>query len=58
MNEERLLYDALMARAMRLASSTFSDLPDDHVLYVDGAASLLGEDHGLDARARCTRCCI
>jgi heat-inducible transcriptional repressor len=47
MNEERLLYDALMARAMRLGSSTFTDLPDDHVLYVDGAASLLGEDHGL-----------
>jgi len=47
MNEERLLYDALMARAMRLASSTFSDLPDDHVLHVDGAASLLGEDYGL-----------
>ena len=47
MNEERLLYDALMARALRLASSTFSDLPDDHVLHVDGAASLLGEDYGL-----------
>jgi len=47
MNEERLLYDALMARAMRLASSTFTDLPDDRVLYVDGAASLLGEDYGL-----------
>jgi heat-inducible transcriptional repressor len=47
MDEERLLYDALMARAMRLGSSTFSDLPEDHVLYVDGAASLLGEDHGL-----------
>ena len=28
-NEERLLYDALMARAMRLATSTFADLPDD-----------------------------
>ncbi len=47
MNEERLLYDALQKRAMRLASSSFSDLPDDHVLYVDGAASILGEDHGL-----------
>jgi heat-inducible transcriptional repressor len=47
MDEERMLYDALMARAMRLASSTFSDLPEEHVLYVDGAASLLGEDHGL-----------
>jgi heat-inducible transcriptional repressor len=47
MNEERLLYDALMARAMRLASSTFTDLSDDRGLYVDGAASLLGEDRGL-----------
>jgi len=47
MNEERLLYDELMARAMRLATSTFTDLPDDRVLYVDGAASLLGEDYGL-----------
>lgn len=47
MNEERMLYDALQARAMRLASSTFTDLPEDHVLYVDGAASLLGENHGL-----------
>jgi len=47
MNEERLLYDALFARAMKLATSTFSDLPDDRIIYVDGAASLLGEDHGL-----------
>ncbi len=46
-NEERLLYDALMARAMRLATSTFSDLPEDQIIYVEGAASLLGEDHGL-----------
>lgn len=47
MNEERMLYDALQARAMRLASSTFADLPEGHVLYVDGAASLMGEGHGL-----------
>jgi heat-inducible transcriptional repressor len=47
MNEERLLYDELMARAMRLASSTFSDLPDERTLHIDGAASLLGEDQGL-----------
>jgi len=39
--EERLLYDALMARAMRLASSTFTDLPVDRAIYVEGAASLL-----------------
>ena len=45
-NEERLLYDALLARAMRLATSTFADLPDDRTIYVEGAASLLGENHG------------
>jgi len=47
MKEERLLYDELKARAIRLASSTFSDLPDGGGLYVEGAASLLGEDQGL-----------
>jgi heat-inducible transcriptional repressor len=40
-NEERLLYDALLARAMRLATSTFSDLPDEQDIYVEGAASLV-----------------
>lgn len=47
MNEERLLYDALVARAIRLGSSTFADLSDDTTLYVDGAASLLEADPGL-----------
>lgn len=47
MHEERMLYDELMARAMRLASSTFTDLPIEQGLYVEGAASLLGEDRGL-----------
>jgi heat-inducible transcriptional repressor len=47
MDEEQILYDELMARAMRLATSTFSALPEDHVLHVDGAASLLGGGHGL-----------
>ena len=47
MKEERLLYDALVARAMRLASSSFDELPVQGTLYVDGAASLLGEDQGL-----------
>lgn len=46
--EERLLYDALRARAMRLATSTFSDLPEDQTLYVDGASALLGDTAGLD----------
>jgi heat-inducible transcriptional repressor len=45
-NEERLLYDALLARAMRLATSTFSDLPDERTIFVEGAASLV-EAQGL-----------
>jgi heat-inducible transcriptional repressor len=40
-HEERLLYDALLARAMRLATSTFTDLPAERSIYVEGAASLL-----------------
>src|SRR6266545_3721574 len=46
-NEERLLYDVLLARAMRLATSTFSDLPDERTIYVEGAASLLDDASGL-----------
>ena len=45
--EERLLYDALRARAMRLASNTFTDLPDERTLYVDGTAALLDDASGL-----------
>jgi len=48
MNQERLLYDKLMARAIRLGSSTFSDLPGEPALYVDGAASLLDQTQELD----------
>src|SRR5580765_158023 len=46
-NEERLLYDALLHRAMRLATATFANLPSGPTIYVDGAASLLEEEHGL-----------
>jgi heat-inducible transcriptional repressor len=46
-NEERLLCDALLARAMRLATSTFADLPGSPTIYVDGAASLLESAPGL-----------
>lgn len=45
-HEERLLYDALLARAMRLATSTFANLPDEPTIYVEGAASLVGVAHG------------
>jgi heat-inducible transcriptional repressor len=47
LHQERVLYDMLALRAIRLASSSFSDLSADPTLYVDGAASLLGEDYGL-----------
>jgi heat-inducible transcriptional repressor len=47
MQEERLLYDALMARAMRLATSTFADLPDEQVIHIEGAAALLEDAPGL-----------
>jgi len=47
LDEERLLYDALLARAMRLATSTFSDLADEPTIYVEGAASLLADVNGL-----------
>jgi len=47
LNEARELYDALRARAMRLASSTFTDLSTDQTIYVEGAAALLDDDSGL-----------
>ncbi len=47
LTHERSLYDALVARTMRLANSTFADLPESRTVYVDGAASLLEETHGL-----------
>ena len=47
MREERLLYDELMARAIRLASSTFDELGDDRTLYIEGAAALVAEAQGL-----------
>src|SRR5438552_13854356 len=47
-DEERLLYDALIGRAMRLASSTFSGLMDVPAIYIEGTASLLDEAQGLN----------
>ncbi len=44
---EQSLYNALRARALRLASSSFSDLPDDRPMYVEGASSLLDDATGL-----------
>jgi len=47
LNEARELYDALQARAMRLASSTFTDLPADQTIYVEGTPALLDDGSGL-----------
>jgi len=46
-NAERSLYDVLRQRALQLATSSFSDLPDDRPMYVDGAASLLNDATGV-----------
>ena len=47
LDEERSLYDALFARAMRLASSTFENLAEERMLYVEGTASLLDDGQGV-----------
>src|SRR3954462_11309236 len=41
--EERLLYDALAPRAMRLAPSTFPAPPDARTMYVEGTSALLDD---------------
>ena len=46
-DEERSLYDALFARAMRLATCTFQDLADERMLFVEGTASLLDDGQGV-----------
>jgi heat-inducible transcriptional repressor len=46
-NTEQSLYNALRRRALQLATSTFSDLPDDRPMYVEGASSLLDDATGL-----------
>jgi heat-inducible transcriptional repressor len=43
LEEERTLFDALMSRALRLARSTFQDMPGTTPIFIEGAASLLGE---------------
>jgi heat-inducible transcriptional repressor len=47
LREERTLYDALMARALQLASSTFADFESAPVVFIQGT-SLLLEDLGDD----------
>jgi heat-inducible transcriptional repressor len=51
LSAERLLYDELVARAMRLATAMFADLTADGTIFVDGAAWLLQTTHGLTRSA-------
>ena len=48
LREERTLYDALMARALQLASTTLADFEPSPVVYIQGT-SLLLDDVGEDA---------
>jgi heat-inducible transcriptional repressor len=48
LQEERTLYDALMARALRLASSTFDGMTSEPVVFVQGTSLLLEEVGGED----------
>jgi heat-inducible transcriptional repressor len=47
LREERTLYDVLLSRALRLASSTFADLDSAPTLFIQGA-SLLFDDLGME----------
>jgi heat-inducible transcriptional repressor len=43
LKEERVRYDRLMARALRLARSSFENVAESHTVFVEGASSLFEE---------------
>lgn len=43
LEEERILCDAVLSRALRLARSTFEDLHPQNAVFIDGAATLLDD---------------
>jgi heat-inducible transcriptional repressor len=49
MHAERALYDALLARSLRLASATLAALPADNLVFVTGTPRLI--DHALSEDA-------
>jgi heat-inducible transcriptional repressor len=51
LREERTLYDVLMARALRLASSTFDGPAAEPAVFIQGTSLLLEEVTGEDAEA-------
>jgi heat-inducible transcriptional repressor len=46
---ERVLYDELLARSLRLASATLAALPSDNLIFVSGTPTLV--DYGLSEEA-------
>jgi heat-inducible transcriptional repressor len=46
LQEERTLYDELVGRALRLASSTFSDMASEPVVFIQGMSMLLDDVEG------------
>ena len=44
LNQERTLYDALLARALRLAQASLDDVAGQQSFHVEGAASLISDD--------------
>ncbi len=44
LHQERTLYDALMARALRLAQASLDEVADQQSFHVEGAASLISDD--------------
>lgn len=51
LQEERTLYDALVARTLRLASSTFAEVQGGPALYIQGTSMLLEDMAGEDPEA-------
>jgi heat-inducible transcriptional repressor len=43
LEQERTLYDTLLARALRLAQVTLDELPEQQAIHIEGIASLLDE---------------
>src|SRR5688500_19073074 len=55
LSEDRTLYDQLMARALRLASSTFDGMEREPSVYIQGTALLLEMAVGHDPDRKSTR---
>ena len=56
LREERTLYDRLMARALRLASTTFDGLDPKPSIFIQGTSLLLDDGAGDDPEITLRRC--